>query len=111
MENQSLQADIDILTQQLKDLTEAFENHRHADTRGYPINLLNVSNFIPTILDLSGATTNLSKKTAVRPTNFYDQMFYWTDVPNGGTAKRLYFFDSTNTSGTYTNGWHYTAMT
>lgn len=110
-EFQKLQTQVQDLLRKLGDLTTDFENHRHADARGYPINLVNINGFVPTILDASGATANRDKKIVNRPTNFYDQMFYWTDVPGGGTAKRLYFFDSTNTSPTYSNGWHFVTMT
>lgn len=108
---QQLSIQIQNLTQQLKTLTTDFENHRHADARGYPINLININGFIPTIIDTSGATANRDKKIANRPTNFFDQMFYWTDVPNGGTSKRLYFYDSANISLPYTAAWHFTNLT
>lgn len=113
MENEfeKLQSDFMELKKTVQTLTTDFENHRHADPRGYPINLVNINGFIPTIQDASGVTANRDKKIANRPTNFFDQVFYWTDVPGGGTAKRLYFFDSTNTSSTYSNGWHFVTMT
>lgn len=100
---QSIQDRANKIEADLKNLTTDFENHRHADPRGYPINLVNINGFIPTIYDTISSTTNLARKLVTRPTNLYDQAFYWTDT----SLKRLYWYDSMNTSSTYSSAWHY----
>lgn len=113
MENnfQQLQSQVRMLQSQVDALTQILKNHNHADTQTVSINLKNIRDLFQTVTDASGATTNRDLKLAVPPRSLYEQIFYWTDVPNGGSVKKLYIYDSSNTSSTYSNGWHYITMT
>ncbi len=66
-------------------------------------NLFDIIGLIPSYT----TSTELSQKIAFPPRTIYGQIFLYT---TGGVTK-LYMYDTSNTSSTFSNGWHYVTLT
>lgn len=96
---------LEALQDQIDALRIQLETHNHGDSTSQRINLFDLFGFFQTISDTIGSTTNLTRKLAQPPIDFYQQFFHWTDT----SIKRFYWYDSMNT-GSATSGWNYVGV-